>query len=424
MFANLFEMAAAEITRLTPNTPPAGWLPYAGYALTTAGALLVAAATLSLTKSRLASAAAAIAFVATPGPDPLGLLAGAVALLGIVTLFTAAPKDKPQWIVMPLLLGGLLFSARGGLLIWMFIGCGLWEVGNRLPPALGPKGRHLRWVGMITLVIIMIAARVPAAMTSTPPAPKPLGHDRATLTSMRALLSNIPTGAYLVRDDAATDILVRAAQRDFVRARVEIRTIKNDAANIRQLLNFGRVFALPHAQQSLAMQGFKIVDGLRVADRGLAEVVAGAECIVASHGWQDAPQLAGHTSLAFVAADDERRGPVVLMLSGREEFINVNPVGWAPRTLRGFSPRSFDLHSSEGMRDFGQAIADDNLFYNTELTSNMVTRVALWRMPDSPRQMRIELSQSATRVGIYLSPEAKEPVSVCPVFPAPVFPIR
>ncbi len=425
MWAQLLERAAADIARLTPNTPPAVWLPWVGYAATTISALFIAAGTLAITRSRLSSAAVAIAFVATsmlPG-DSVGLLLAALTLLGVTSFWNRPPKSLPTWVLPTLLFGGFVFRGHGGWLVWAFAGGGLATIGDYVADMRGPKGPHLRtawtaWTGstaraaaIVALTIILITAPRPAASTSTPPAAKPLGHDRVTVNSFRALVSNIPSGSALVDDDPITRILFRAIDTDLRRANVELARIENDAASVRQTLKAPRrVFALPYAQATLAMRGFQILDTLRVADRGLAEVLPGGACVTATNDWQAAPTLTQHRDLAFAAERDDRRGPIVIYLSG-DEPIHIDAVDWPSRTLRGFSPRTFDLSNPQDRQDLERQRTEDGGPGTEDPSVRSVTRIALWRMPDAALEMPIHLSAPAAHAAVKLAPESTGDVS-------------
>ena len=171
------------------------------------------------------------------------------------------------------------------------------------------------------------------------------------------------------------------------------------------------------------MQGFQIADTLHVADRGLAEVLPGGACVAATSEWQAAPTLTQHRDLAFAAERDSGRGPVVIYLSG-DEPIHIDATNWPSRTLRGFSPRTFDLAKPQERQDLERQRAEDGAPPTADPSATSITRVALWRMPDAALEMAIHLSAPATRAAVKLAPEAKGGVSVCPAFPATVSAIR
>lgn len=406
--------------RLTPNTPPALWIPYAAYAGIALAATGIALGTWRMTGSRLATAAAVAGYLATPmTSDGGGMRMIALMFLG---LFDTPRRALGGWLFV-LIIPGILISQFSALLAWCLVGCGLRYVSTSVATKRWPR---FTGIGLVALLLmIIVTAPLPAVGRSEPPSPKPMGHDRITLNKMRALLSNIPSGSDIVRDDAITGILLRAIQRDFERARIDIEPIDLDPAAIRPELNMQRrVFALPHAQQSLAMQGFKIVDSLRVADRGLAEVTKGGDCVSASQQWQTTISLTGQTHLAFVADRESRTGPVVIYLAG-PEAIHIDAPNWPPRTLRGFSPRTFDLSDDRERADFERQRTEDGGPWTVDLSGQRsMTRVALWRMPDSALAMPISLSAPARYAAVKLAPEAERPVSVCPAFPVTVSAIR
>jgi hypothetical protein len=419
MWAQLVEAAGAFLARLTPNTPPAAWLPWVGYTAAAIGALVIFVAVWKISGSSLAAIAAALAYVARPATDHGDILMFALAILGI--FFTPQSRAR-SLMTMPLTIVAVI---TGNLMVFLLVlaGFGLAVVGDHIAAARGPKGQRLRTTAMVALTLILITAPLPVASTSTPPPPRPLGHDRVTLNSFRALVSNIPTDSALVVDDSITGILFHAIDKDLRRANVIIARTPNDPAFVRQALKWQRVFALPYAQQTLSLEGFKIIDGLHAADRGLAEVVTGGECITASREWQAASSLIGRQDLALVADVADHRGPVVIYLAGPEP-IRIDAVNWPPRTLRGFSPRTFDLSDPKDRQDFEQTRTEDQGPRTQDLSGGSVTRIALWRMPDAALQMPIHLSTPATYAAVKLAPEAKNAVSVCPAFPAAVSAIR
>src|SRR3982751_2610576 len=83
MWAQLVEAAGAFLARLTPNTPPAAWLPWVGYTAAAIGALVIFVAVWKISGSSLAAIAAALAYVARPATDHGDILMFALAILGI-----------------------------------------------------------------------------------------------------------------------------------------------------------------------------------------------------------------------------------------------------------------------------------------------------------------------------------------------------
>jgi hypothetical protein len=421
--AHALDLTGAWIIQLTPNTPPAAWLPYARFSWIAVLTLIVAASTRVLSGSRTAAVAAGAGFAAS-AIFAGGAVGPLVVVLAVFGLFTNPFSRSPYWLIPGLLLLSVLTGAiQEGPITWSLCGCGLAGVaaslnGSRRSRVTGPA-----LVAVLTLVIV--TARLPAAETSTPAARAPLGHDRATLKSMSALLSNIPSGSAIVDEDPVTDRLFRALAPKLARARLSLGVVSNDAAAVRETLKTTRVFALPYAQQSLSMQGFEMADSLRTADRGLTEVIAAAACVRASDTWQRAPAIEGRTRIALVAAQADERGPASMYLYARSAPIRVAAVNWPARTMRGFSPRTFDPASPADQKELNAQIADDGLEGAPDAAAfPFVTRIALWRMPDAASALAIDLSEPPEHAIVRLSPEAKHPISVCPVFPATVSPIR
>jgi hypothetical protein len=419
MWAQLVEAAGAFLARLTPNTPPAVWLPWVGYTAAAIGALVIFVAVWKISGSRLAAIAAALAYVARPATDHGDILMFALAILGI--FFTPQSRAR-SLMTMPLTIVAVI-TGNFMVLLVVLAGFGVAVVGDHIAAARGPKGQRLRTAAIVALALILITAPLPAASTSSPAAPRPLGHDRVTLNSFRALVSNIPPDSALVDDDRITGILFHAIDKDLRRANVIIARTPNDPAFVRQALKWQRVFALPYAQQTLSQQGFKIIDGLRTADRGLAEVVTGGECVTATREWKAAPSLIGRQDLALVADVADHRGPVVIYLAGTEP-IRIDAVNWPPRTMRGFSPRTFSLSDPRDHQAFELERTQDQGPRTEDLGDASVTRLALWRMPDAALQMPVHLSAPATYAAVKLAPESKNAVNVCPAFPTAVSAIR
>jgi hypothetical protein len=421
MWSVVLESAGAFVAQHSPHTPPAAWVPIVRYTGEAIAALIIAGSARICGASRLASIAAAVGYVAGAGvADSLGLLVLAVTAMGAFGLL----RLKPPFALVGVL---LIVSVVTGvaLLIWTVFALGLDEIRRSLNPGAGNGLRH-RIAGatlVIALLLVVVAAPLPAAATSTPPAPQPLGHDLVTLTSLRALVSNIPSGSALVDDGPITNMLMRAMADDLARAHVDLARVTDDAAAVRRALASRRVFALPHAQRALQLRGFQVVDGLRVADRGLAEIVRGGDCADATGEWQVAAPLTGHATLALVADRESRRSPIVLFLMG-DAPIRVEAVDWPPRTMRGFSVKVFDL----GREEDRTALDAERVEYGgptVDLTGRaFITRVELWRTPDAALAIPIHLSTPATWVAIRLGAGASPGVSICPAFPSPVQPIR
>src|SRR5262245_32913365 len=142
MWQSFLEMLGALIVRATPNTPPAQWLPFVGYAATAICGLLIAIATIRATGSRLIAAAVTVAFVAAPHQlsHSIGPLVIALALLG----FVRKPASLPSWVIPTLLVVGLMMDRSSSLILWMLVGSGLAIVADHIAASRGPQGPRLR----------------------------------------------------------------------------------------------------------------------------------------------------------------------------------------------------------------------------------------------------------------------------------------
>ena len=231
-------------------------------------------------------------------------------------------------------------------------------------------------------------------------------------------MSLTPPASALVIDDALTDLLHRAAGAEVLGPgrRVAPRRVFEVGMAVQDT----RVFALPRAQFELQHQGFTL-DDLSVAGlTGVAEVHAAGACAAMSGTWQPVSELSRGDALAFVASRTEARGPIILYLSGLGPGAPA-PRDWPPRAMRGFEQHMYDLRREADRRALQTDIAADRApASNLIFTSDIVTRLELWRVPDAPLILAVALGHAPTAVIARDRTAGEVGVSLCPSSDHPV----
>ena len=296
--------------------------------------------------------------------------------------------------------------------LWLLVGAGIAAISRS-------GGVRARAAG-VAIAAILAAVQLAPRINPPPSAAEriaPLGHERLTRRNFQELLYQLPTNSALVADDAITTILLRSLSGTLGRSRKSLRIVSRSADDVAAAKRVSRVFALPRAQLELPERGVRFADNSAVPIPGLAEVDAVVPCGLLSTGWQTMSSAAGATRLAFVAANNEARGPIVVY-SGGPTAIDATATGWPTLALRGFYTRSYDRAQPERKQGLIDEVANDEAPpAATALNTAFVARTELWRVPGAPRMLTIALSSAPAAVVATQLARGTGPIQLCPVFP-------
>ncbi len=357
----------------------------------------------------------------------IGLLTLMLAAAGLIDRITTWPARTAAialvwWLAsLSMLFPGGAWSVRAGapalIGFWLLIGCGFGAVIAQARRA-RTAGAIAAAVATAALVIVIAAPRFPGALPA-PPRPTPLGHEQLTAGAARALLLQIPSGSVIVREDAMTDLVLRAIAGRLARLDTSLRSAPPNIDTLADIRTRTRVFAWPHMQRTLQAGGFRIDTSTVTAAAGLAEITGGGRCVRATSHWQPMPSLIAAPAFTFIAPSTAVRGPVVLWLDGTA-VIDAVRTDWPASAMRGFQRVAYEL-PGDG-HDAGTQRGDDGAPGIT-LNSSAVTRVEVWRTPEAPLSLSVTLTAPPTAAFVRLSPDTREPVTICPSFPGEIHPI-
>jgi hypothetical protein len=224
----------------------------------------------------------------------------------------------------------------------------------------------------------------------------------------------MPDGAVLVRDDAMTDVLLRSLDGTWQRTGKSLRVVDRDspALAVEAARPDSAVHALPSAASVLPLHAFALSDGLLP---GLTRVRRAGSCDDVTASWREMPSLSSSHLFALAAADAASYGPIVLYVAGNTPFA-AQPVAWPGATPRGFSWDVFDRApgGSEAAREdiFAE---DDAPIDGVWRDAPHVARLELWRTPDAPLELGVDLGTTPIASMARIKPDAGagQRVSVC-----------
>ncbi len=325
-------------------------------------------------------------------------LAGALAMLGLLSMSRLTPGIA--WSLMALAVvsfsGAIIEPApQPGTMaafvvaFWLLAATGLRDVWEAARHTTGGR------VGAAALSLTLVVLQVLPVTTRDPKGRVPDGHERLTSAAMGAIIGEIPRGAGLVEEDAATDLLLRA-QPGRLRSADRLHIVARDSAAVAAGMAVGPVFVLPRSQRVLQHLGLELTPAGRDGATGLAEVRQAHACTPTLAGRPaPLPQLDGHTQLALVVEDELSRGPVVILLPAAVA-LSMLPLDWPPEATRGFHGRTFDLTRPDDVRDLADELRAYGLPpYPQPPPSRFVSRIEAWRTPGAPLVLPISLSGAA-----------------------------
>jgi hypothetical protein len=352
---------------------------------------------------------------------PSGLMAAALAVLGAF-VWISNGQFEVRWSVvalLPLVLVGLGVRHETVLLptlvgFWVLVARGLAEAvtacGQR------PGGR---------LAATFLLLLLPGLHLATPPPRldaerRPMGHSELSLDGMKRLLALVPQNAILVREDAATDVLLRAADGAWQRLGKMLHSIDPRSPSLAAMAAVPEVnlLVLPAAQAVLQNRGYRLEFIDPLAAYGLAAVRSIHLCEPVSVEWHRVADAPSFEVLALAASHPHARGPVVVYAAGERPFM-VRPVDWPQTSLRGFSNAVFDraftddtTHRRDYLGDDAAPLAEDLL------EAPHLVRLELWRTPDAPLALAVGLGAAPSTVYVgFTTGGQDQDVGICPAFP-------
>jgi hypothetical protein len=287
--------------------------------------------------------------------------------------------------------------------IWSLAALGADEVVSAIGP--GPV-RRVVGLAFLALLPALQIARLDAEERDD--WMRPQGHEQVTLRQITAVLNVVSADATFVEEDAAIDILLRAAVFGGRRASKPFSVIRPLPDAIEQAMNAGRVYAFPNSQQILTGRGFAIEPipvTLRRNDRdltaidGLAEITALRPCRTVGRSWVEVGETSKGGRTAMAADAESARGPIVVYLGGRTA-VEPRPDGWPPRTTRGFRFSLFDQRDEARSNRLQAELREAGLSSEHPVTTSpFVVKLILHRTPHAPLLLAVVLG-AAFPVGV------------------------
>lgn len=226
---------------------------------------------------------------------------------------------------------------------------------------------------------------------------RPIGHERATLAEVTAILNVIPADARLVDEDASIDLLLRAASFGGRRASKPFSMVEPTRQAVARALTGGPVYAFPRGQEILSLRGFVVepaVDRFRDVGlqqiHGLGAIAAARRCVQLSEAWVDLTSVAATGRIAIAAESEPARGPVLLYFAGPTEYA-PGPDGWAPRVRTGFDVTLLDRETPDRAARFSAEMREAGLENTAVAHERYASRLIVRRTPLSPLELAIVL---------------------------------
>jgi hypothetical protein len=366
------------------------------------------------------SAAHLIEAASTHLVAPAGIYALALAALGAFTLWLR--RDNRLMIAIAyaaLASAAALWSDRTAdalapavVTLWLLVAVGL--DATLCQCRRGPGGRLAALLLVVLLPGLSVARLVPRVSLEW----TPYGQESLSRQSMQRVLGAMPAGAVLVRDDAMTDVLLRALDGVWRRSGKSVRVADRDsnAVAAEAARADSAVYALPSASSVLPLRGFALSDGLLP---GLARVRRAGGCDALTADWRPMPSLTSIRTFAFVARDAASHGPIVLYVASDAPFA-AHPVEWPGATTRGFSWDVFDRAPDGGEIAREGIVAEDAApLRGVWRNASHVARLELWRTPDAPLDLGVDLGAAPVAAMAHVRPDAGagQRLSVCTMTP-------
>jgi hypothetical protein len=355
----------------------------------------------------------------------------ALMVLGVV-VSRRAFRDRRTWAalivaVLPLasstpdLPSALRVCAPALIAVWTLAAAGLTEVvhaaGAHRPAA----------IGATILVALLPVLQLLPPSTRLAPDRVPDGHAALSSNGFRHILTAMPNASVIVREDATTDLLLRAARASLAHAGLSWQSVDRDAAILPAIASSRAsvVVAWPSAQQDLQYAGFELHAAGIPGARGTALVHAAGSCQPLSQGWRDVSATLAPGAFALVAPTAAADGPIVIYAAGTTADSPA-PIAWPGGTTRGFQVAAYDRSDAADRAREAADEAEDELppALRRRVAGAHLVRFELWRTPDAPLRLGVRLGEDpAAAVARLRSDAAPQTLRLCAAFPYVIEPI-
>jgi hypothetical protein len=343
-----------------------------------------------------------------------GALALGLAALGAFSHLDRLWRPAAWWpiglVVLPLLNGSVDQAAVSPLWAgwWILVALGISDLLRQTG-----SGRARTAGGLLVLVLLLLLQWQRFTQRQPVEAVKDYGHANLSRAALWELLRALPQ-ATLVSEDASVELLLDATTPRLAATGKPLRVVEPFPADLDAAMKSGPVFALPRGQLRLRDRGVEFVSaGSQLT--GVAEVRAVLPCAGVSRAWTEAASLSGRDRLAFVADEASARGPITIYV-GSDQPFTAAPAGWPPRTTRGFTLRTYTRAERPDLPDAlrAEGLPSSNLLIELPF----VARIVMWRTPDAPLVLPVQLTTLARSVVIKADVgSGHESIQLCPSTP-------
>ena len=382
------------------------WLTYSTAAIESVPPAQTSTCLLPMPHGIRAAAGVAGAIVTEGGPYLLALAA-----LGLFIRLWGRPPAGSIWLAAAAATAGLASGSPSARIVWLlvvstFASLGIHEV------LVATGARRLTAVGGIALVSLLPLLQLQRFAGRERSAPSAFGHQRLTTEAFLTFTRAIPE-LTLVREDASSDLVARAARKRLERLGKRPRLVARDAAAIRAAgaQQHTPILALPRAQAILRYRGITF-ERLPKAASVLTAVSGSRPCVAVTNDWTDLAGVAGGAQFALTADDEDGRGPVMVYV-GSEDAAKPRPLDWPRASLRGFIAMAYTRAERPDLADALRAQGIPGT--SPLLSAPHVVRITMWRTPGAPSVLPVTTAAPITAAVVRAERDAAiRGLEVCP----------
>lgn len=355
--------------------------------------------------------------------EPTGLFGISLALLGLFMLRNTVDRRRhavaSAYVVLPASLSlwpgtdherVLAPLAAGGLVL---VSAGLGEVIRAC------RARRLGTAAAALFVVLVPAHALNGVRAAEGRALGPRPREGTSLDEFLQAHRALPYQSVVVVGDAVADLLLRASEPSWRRAGKIEATVTAHPSHVSDVLAQGhhQVFAWSDTTWALQLRGLRALSRADLTLPAAAELKLGAPCAVLGPDWIELPSFTETSQFTLFADAADEFGPV-LIYTAADRASEATPMEWPQTTTYGFHR---DLYRTDvgPERTALEAVARVDGLPDTSLvwTKPVVTRFMLWRTPDAPRALRVDLALKPRAVVARMHPDSRrQRLTVCPTF--------